>query len=247
MDVFKIILILFIKFFIIENISAESQFNGNYSSEPYNENSRIRLEIDDDRATIKFYQIQQLNTCYESISKKSAVLTFSENKALKSLNSGECPQNSFFDTCEISSSDFLYLGERKLICSIRNNQKQIILYSTNRNRLVGKSAVIGHVDGILVGGRNAVVKEAVKFREEPSILSKNITIIRKLESCCSKSEDEKFTSLQKDWNIVVIARTKEREKIEKWENYWYFVAVYESEFSQVYGWVFGQFIKIEGK
>ncbi|PJZ75285.1 hypothetical protein [Leptospira neocaledonica] len=205
----------------------------------------MKLEFDNNKVVISFYQIAQRNTCYENVDRKSNSLIFSVDKDLKKLNSPECPNGSFFDICEVGGSDAKFLGEKRLICSNKNNQKQTVLYSLDHRDRIGKRVVIEHVDGIMMGGRKAVTTDAVRFRDEPSINSKIINVNLTTESCCSDSVEKKYTSLQKDWNVVVIARTKEKEKIEKWENYWYYIAVYQSEFSQVYGWVFGQFIKIE--
>ena len=47
----------------------------------------------------------------------------------------------------------------------------------------------------------------------------------------------------KETQIRVLARTLEKERVQQWTNYWYYVEITAAEgMMQRYGWMFGEFI-----
>jgi hypothetical protein len=56
---------------------------------------------------------------------------------------------------------------------------------------------------------------------------------------------EERKTLPKDAELKVVARTNEKEKVDKWENYWYYVDAKDGWYANCEGWVFGEFVEIK--
>jgi hypothetical protein len=82
-----------------------------------------------------------------------------------------------------------------------------------------------------------VTTTSVRIREKPSVTAKIV------EFCDSPYGGAKcLPSAPEKTTVTVIARTKEKEKVQNWNNYWYLVNL-NYFFHEV--WIFGEFVKIK--
>jgi len=103
----------------------------------------------------------------------------------------------------------------------------------------GTGFKINGKDVIAMGAKEAETSIVVKVRESPSVKGKEIHYTY---------EDAMATvtvkSLEKGKPLIVLARTKEKEKVSKWENYWYYVE-FETNIDYKRGWIFGELVKMK--
>jgi hypothetical protein len=111
----------------------------------------------------------------------------------------------------------------------------------NRNHIV-PAGLDRTVDGVKVktmGCKPAVVTENAKIRIKPSIDSDTIKY-------AAEFDGQVFQYCPADTKITVLARTENKEKINNWNNYWFYVELTgASEYEVRYGWIFAEFIKIK--
>lgn len=80
------------------------------------------------------------------------------------------------------------------------------------------------------------IQQEVKIRKGPGI---NFPT---QDNCIS--ETGAFQILKNSMSIYAVARTLEKQKVDKWENYWYYIIVEPNlHYTQCSGWVFGEFIQ----
>lgn len=95
---------------------------------------------------------------------------------------------------------------------------------------------IGSVKVITMGMRKGVAKQNVKLREKADAGSKDLRY-------CRNSEDGPCTNyIPKGDEVIIIARTRNKFKVQKWEGYWYYVEFPENIDA---GWVFSEFIDLK--
>ena len=94
-------------------------------------------------------------------------------------------------------------------------------------------------DVVAMGAKQAETSTVVKVRETPSVKGKEIhyTYEDAMDTVTVKS-------LEKGKSLIVLARTKEKDKVGKWDNYWYYVE-FETYINYMRGWVFGEFVKMK--
>lgn len=104
----------------------------------------------------------------------------------------------------------------------------------------GELLSVRGVDAIAVGGKSAVTSAVVKVRETPGISGKEINYTYEDE------EGTKVTvrALPKDTSLTVLARTKDKDRVGKWNNYWYYVE-FEKYIEYTRGWVYGEFVEMK--
>jgi tetratricopeptide (TPR) repeat protein len=103
-----------------------------------------------------------------------------------------------------------------------------------------------NINFILLNNEEAFSTVNLKFRETPSIYAKNYDYHRLLDT---------YQYLPKEKQIILLARTENKYKIENWNNYWYFIDIKDYnpmvEWVTLEGtdhqehrgfWVFGEFI-----
>ncbi|MBP7737551.1 MAG: hypothetical protein KA369_16340 [Spirochaetes bacterium] len=92
------------------------------------------------------------------------------------------------------------------------------------------------VDGIAViaiGAKQAVTTSNVKLRAKPSVSAKEIEF--------RLYPDYRSLSVPAKTEITVYARTEKKEKVQNWENYWFYVKAGMADPA----WMFGEFVKIK--
>ncbi|MBP7734584.1 MAG: hypothetical protein KA369_01295 [Spirochaetes bacterium] len=100
----------------------------------------------------------------------------------------------------------------------------------------GTSKVYKGVPVVAMGLAKGVTTTNVKIREKPSVNAKSLEYYKEIYG-----PGGEFQSVPANTEVVVIARTRERDKVQSWNNYWYLVSVgFNSEV-----WMFGEFVKIK--
>ena len=87
------------------------------------------------------------------------------------------------------------------------------------------------------------VTTVLKIRENPDSSAKEIQF-----ETCPDDTQVMATSIDKGKELTIYARTKDKVKTGKWNNYWYYVGFNSSNCEgsdYVSGWVFGEFVKIK--
>jgi hypothetical protein len=102
----------------------------------------------------------------------------------------------------------------------------------------GSEIVFEGTHVITLPGSSAITTTGVKIREKPSTSS------RALQYCDSMAYDmtaKTYESVPKGTPVQIIARTKDKCTVDKWNNYWYLVSVGVN----YRVWMYGEFIKIK--
>jgi hypothetical protein len=102
----------------------------------------------------------------------------------------------------------------------------------------GEERVYKGVNVIVLTDSTGVTTSNVKIRKSPTINSESIKYTDKLYLDPSSKT---YDSVPKDTQIKIIARTKNKDKVDKWTNYWYLINVGITD--EV--WMYGEFIKIK--
>ena len=92
---------------------------------------------------------------------------------------------------------------------------------------------------IAMGAKEGSTTTVVKVREAPSVKGKEIhyTYEDAMDTVTVKS-------LEKGKALIVLARTRDKDKVGKSENYWYYVE-FEKYIDYMRGWVYGEFVKMK--
>jgi hypothetical protein len=96
----------------------------------------------------------------------------------------------------------------------------------------GEQRMIKNIPVTTMGMRKGITTSAVKIRKTPDAEGEEIPYYPAL------FEPEQ-RSVPNNTNLTVVARTNEKVKIGKWENYWYYVNVGANDGV----WMFGEFVK----
>ena len=113
----------------------------------------------------------------------------------------------------------------------------------NYNTLVkeGELLKITGRDAIAMGAIEGATTAVLKMRELPASNAKEVHYTY-------DDIDQTYTvkALPKDTKLVILARTKDRDKVGKYNNYWYYVE-FERYFDYMRAWVYGEFVNINQK
>lgn len=114
----------------------------------------------------------------------------------------------------------------------------VTLICINSTVKKGQGRKLGGVDVITEGGVKGVVTKNAKIRSGPDTSSAFINFGVDLG-------EEGLPYCPSGKELRVLARTKEKVRVEKWENYWYYVELVSAgEFGARYGWIYGEFLKL---
>jgi hypothetical protein len=102
----------------------------------------------------------------------------------------------------------------------------------------GAEIVYDGIPVIALPGSSGITTMGVKIREKPSTSSKALKYWDKIAYDMTAKE---YDSVPKGTPVQIIARTKDKFTVDKWDNYWYLVSVGAN--SRV--WMYGEFIKIK--
>lgn len=120
--------------------------------------------------------------------------------------------------------------------------KDIILYRTYLTKDTPRK--IQGIDTLSIL-KNGTVNDTAYIRSAPNVSAKPLNCVIRMPESTGKSEYEGQV-IAKGREMLVIARTKAKFKVQKWENYWYFVEAnpYGGKDCGP-GWMFGEFITIK--
>ncbi len=126
-----------------------------------------------------------------------------------------------------TSKSFLYA--RELYCGALGS-----FFPENSKRAAGDTVMIDGAKAVLMNGEMAGLTTKAVFRKKPN---KKGAPIR-----CSDGS----SPLVRDFKVL--ARTESKVKVDKWENYWYYIQVPFDELATSGcfappGWVFGEFVR----
>jgi len=90
-------------------------------------------------------------------------------------------------------------------------------------------------EAVSIGYKKAVTLDVLNLRSRPSLKSSRIQY--------ETVDGKKIYSLKKDFEIRVLARSVDKDFVDEWNNYWYYVEINNFPVSVIYAWVYGEFIK----
>jgi len=90
-----------------------------------------------------------------------------------------------------------------------------------------------------------IIENAV-FRKQPKTDAARAVFRESID--CPEGNDQEQSYLPKGQKISILAKTKERSSVGKWNNYWYYVCpitceVYMGQGCYFKGWVYGEFVR----
>jgi hypothetical protein len=136
----------------------------------------------------------------------------------------------------------------KTICTYKNNDNGLLynsyfkcdngfyLYNESDKTTEGEKRQIDNTPVRTIGYKMAITTSNVKIRKKPSLKSKSIIY--------NSEAYGKKPYVPKGVEIAVIARTAQKDKIGDWNNYWYYVNVFDY-FNNNLVWMYGEFIKFK--
>lgn len=123
-------------------------------------------------------------------------------------------------------------------------------HNMQKRKIFGKPLSDGTVrklDGreVLTFLKEGKVNDAANYRSAPDVSSKPIHCMLSCGDECSGPPKIDGPVIPKGIDVNIIAKTKTKVKVQKWENYWYYVDIKWSwEESCKRGWIYGEFITI---
>ncbi len=159
-----------------------------------------------------------------------------------------------FLTCENAYSaetnipNDIFLSHRYVMGNFRDNDWFSLNIPPIANQLYSEYWRGGEskFDAISMGMKKGKVLENLKIRVEPRLPEPEEE--NNLVDFIKSENSEPQTFLPAGMTITVLARTKDKQKVQKWNNYWYYVAYpsyREGQKMQMYAWVFGEFLKVK--
>jgi len=138
------------------------------------------------------------------------------------------------NTCRIVADSESLVYRKKLLCS----DKKSYFGSGHISR--DELKMIENIPVVTMGRKRAKITADVKYRSQPNKGASTI------ECKLVQKQLKPSSSLAKESIIHVYARTKEKESIDKWSNYWYYVApmydMHDGESCKAdFGWIFAEF------
>ena len=100
----------------------------------------------------------------------------------------------------------------------------------------GTAVTIGKLPAVLMGMKQGKANTAVKFRERPDVKAKEIHL--------DQSPMEPLRAIPANTELSVLARTANRAKVQRWENYWYYVEI-PGRYGYTRGWMFAEFVDLK--
>ncbi|HMV79820.1 MAG TPA: hypothetical protein PL048_16540 [Leptospiraceae bacterium] len=92
--------------------------------------------------------------------------------------------------------------------------------------------------------KEGTVNDTAYLRSAPNVSAKPLNcVIWKADDSGRKEHDGQV--IPKDRKLLVIAKTKTKFKVQKWENHWYYVDAGDGLSKCGPGWVFGEFVTIK--
>ncbi len=91
--------------------------------------------------------------------------------------------------------------------------------------------------------KEGTVNDTAYLRSAPNVSAKPLNCVIWKADESGKEHDGQV--IPKDRKLLVIAKTKTKVKVQKWENHWYYVDAGDGQSKCGPGWVYGEFITIK--
>lgn len=142
-------------------------------------------------------------------------------------------------SCTIKETPGDLYYENYLVCVIKQTKESAKFHNDSAAVKSGAERKFKGVSVVTLGMVNGVTTTSVKIRETPSVTGKALTYAPE-----PYGPGQLLPSVPEKTPVTIIARTKAKEKVQNWENYWYLVNVgpYNTA-TEV--WMFGEFVKIK--
>lgn len=155
----------------------------------------------------------------------------------------DCAETMGEALCSLRSRpDDLYY-ERYFICTSKKNRNALapdiasMDFPVENSRVrAGASKLYKGIPVVTMGSVKGVTTTNVKIREKPSLKSKARDYIK-----APYETVEARQSVPANTGVTVIARTRDRDRVQNWNNYWYLVSL---DFT-VEVWMYGEFVKLK--
>jgi len=181
-------------------------------------NGRFRIE----EQTIFFSDIQEIEGCTPWFSEKT--------------------------TCQIVNTPNDIYFKEVLRCQA-NGAKQwpldFQLLNKKKPQKIGTTILLSGQSSLILDQKIVKISENAVFRQEPSVNASRANYRESID--CDKGITDQKSYLPKGQKIKLLARTRDKATVQKWQNYWYYVCpitcdVYMGEGCFFSGWVYGEFI-----
>lgn len=152
--------------------------------------------------------------------------------------SADCVPDEPEKICEFRKEKNPILYEYSLNCG------DVHYWDHNKPVSLNKESLFHDILVLSMSGKQGVTTKDVKLRERPNISSKFFNC--RIEDKMLNNEERPF--VPKETGLSLLFKTKNKEKIKDWENYWYFVRVNTGWYGRCdsennLGWIFGEFVK----
>ncbi|EMF80933.1 hypothetical protein LEP1GSC188_3163 [Leptospira weilii serovar Topaz str. LT2116] len=157
--------------------------------------------------------------------------------------------------CNLKFKEHDYLPKQYIACEGKSkNVKAVNFYNPNSINPPDHKYEIQDQKVVSTKRTIGTVNSDVFFREKANVNSKFFAFNQlsseecmgdRLRDLKSDSDISKQIKLPQGFSVEIIARTESMHKIEKWNNYWYFVSTSLGCYGGVtttYGWIYGNFI-----
>ncbi|HOP64030.1 MAG TPA: hypothetical protein PK358_15695 [Spirochaetota bacterium] len=118
--------------------------------------------------------------------------------------------------------------------------KELKIWDCNSGIEEGENLKINGLEAVAMGIKEGSTTTVLKMRNAPSEKAEQV------HYSYTDEDDQKYTvkALPLNTSLTVLARTKKKDKVGKWNNYWYYVE-FETYFDYMRAWVYGEFVKIK--
>ncbi len=150
------------------------------------------------------------------------------------LHKGSDSKRCSYRTCVLQEVHDTVQYAKRLYCG------KIFFYSNKATVRANLQRNIKGVKAITMGVRDGITTTGVKMRTAPT--TKAATVYY------TTPDGNKVTYLDKGYSVTILARTVKKQRIGKWNNYWYYVdhGLHGDIYcSAKYAWVYAEFVKLK--
>jgi hypothetical protein len=142
-------------------------------------------------------------------------------------------------TCTIKETPGDLYYEHYLVCVTKQTKETASFHTDNAAVKSGCEKKFKGIPVVTMGMVQGVTTASVKIRETPSVTGKALTYAPE-----PYGPEQLLPSVPDKTPVTIIARTKEKHKVQNWENYWYLVDVGMYN-TAIEVWMFGEFVKMK--
>ena len=156
---------------------------------------------------------------------------------------GDCGETMGEASCSIQAKPNDLYYSNYFICSSKKNKNAVSVnvasmpFPVEHSKVKsGTARIYKGIPVVTTGPAKGITTTNVRIREKPSINSKSLDYVKN-----PYETDAVFESVPVNTEVMVIARTRDKDRVQSWNNYWYLVSTgFNTEV-----WMFGEFVKIK--